>query len=164
MSPWGIEEHRETFRAAVIRGVLQHREQLLRLDPWLPFPQTACCFTFGRDDRPIPVGALFVLWDRWAEFTGPCPECGSAGYGFAFGGMLTVGGVVGCCTGCERHLFRQIGGLATVGRVVDAYLKGTPFFLKSGFFGGTQGSDGQELLDALASLGVSIPENIRRQS
>lgn len=162
MTHWGIEEHRETVRSPVIRAVLQHREELLRLDPWLPFPQTACSFTFGRHDRPLPVGALFILWDSWPEFTGPCPNCGGTGYGFALGGMLSVGGVVGCCTGCERHLFRQVGGLATVGRIADSYLRNTPFFLRSAFFGGTCGSDGQELLEALASLGAPISNNTPR--
>ncbi|MCC6334296.1 MAG: hypothetical protein IT380_09950 [Myxococcales bacterium] len=157
-APWNTDDHRETLRGQIIRALLEHRDRLLAVDPWLALPQDHCCFSFGARGRPVPIGALFILWDSCAEMVGHCPECGDDGYGFAFGGALTVGGILGACIGCQTHLWRPLGGLATVGRIIAPYLRGTPFFLKDGRFGGTVGSDGRELIAQLRLLGVRLAD------
>ena len=54
-----------TELAQVIRAANRHRGELLKLDPWIPFPQNGCCFRFGDEKTPLPIGALFRLWDHW---------------------------------------------------------------------------------------------------
>ena len=64
-------------KAAIIRAILGLGELTEKLDPWLPFPQNSCCFFFGKDRLPIPVGALLFLWENSFLFTGECPYCGT---------------------------------------------------------------------------------------
>jgi hypothetical protein len=154
--PWQVDDEREPLRGPVIRALLEHRDRLMAIDPWLEFPQEASCFSFGVEGRPLPIGALFALWDSCSEMVGRGPDCGDDGYGLAFGGGLAVGGVLGACTcaPCSRRLWRPLGGLATVGRILSPYLQGTPFVFKTGALGGTVGSDGRELLAQLRLLGA----------
>jgi len=70
MDPWEAKEPWAPQRASLVRNVLAFRDQL---DPWLPFPQNDCCFGFGEDSLPLPLGALFILWERWPAITGPSP-------------------------------------------------------------------------------------------
>jgi hypothetical protein len=88
----------------------EHRDRLLREAPWTPFPQNDCTFTFGPDRRPLPVGALITLWDRWDAMTGDCPECGAPALGVSFGAGLSVGGIRGCCPRCARSTRRMVEG------------------------------------------------------
>jgi hypothetical protein len=62
-----------------------------RLDPWLAFPQTMCCYSFGEKRVPLPIGALRILWKKYPDFKTTCPECGALCYGVAFGGLLVEG-------------------------------------------------------------------------
>lgn len=154
VTPWQVSDELEPVRGPVTRALLEHRDRLMSIDPWLAFPQTACSFSFGADGRPMPIGALFILWDNCSEAVGACPECGHDGYGYAFGGGLAVGGVIGSCSGCNGQLWRPLGGLATIGRLLSPYLEGTPYYFKTGSLGGVVSTDGRELLAQLRLLGV----------
>jgi hypothetical protein len=152
-TPWQASDELEPLRGPVIRALLEHRDWLLAIDPWLEFPQKATSFSFGAEGRPLPIGALFVLWDNASVMVGACPTCGDDGLGFAAGGGLAVGGVSGACSGCHRQLWRPLGGLATVGRILSPFLEHTEFFIRAGSLGGTFGSDGAELIAAIQRLG-----------
>jgi len=40
-------------------------------------------------------------------------------FGYAFGGLLNIRGVVGCCIECKRELIRHIGGLGIIRDIPD---------------------------------------------
>lgn len=153
--PWQTNNEREPLRGPLIRALLEYRD---RLDPWFLFPQHHCAFSFGAEGRPMPIGALCLLWDGASEFVGICPRCGEDGYGWAAAGGLAVGGVIGACTDarCNSQLWRPLGGLATLGRILTPHLQATPYSLKTGSLGGTFGADGQELLAQLRLLGARV--------
>jgi len=149
MNPWGDNEHRAPEKASLVRNVLAFRDQL---DPWLPFPQNACCFSFGADGLPLPVGALLVLWERWPAITGPCPVCGGQGYGVGFLGFLSTGWIPGVCIECERSLTRNVGGLGWLDDEIKPILKGSPYYLNRGVMWGTFEGLRAPLVAALQSL------------
>jgi hypothetical protein len=97
----------------------------------------------------LPVGALLVLWDNASEMVGLCPNCGEESYGYSFCGQLSVGGVIGACSGCHRQLWRPFGVLGTVAPVIGGHLKATHYFIRSGSLGGVFPGDGLELLAEL---------------
>jgi hypothetical protein len=140
--------------ARVIKACIEHRDELLADDPWLPFPQNTCCFSFGEKGLPLPIGAAFFLWDQWPDFTGTC-ECGGAIYGYGFGGFLSMGGVPGVCVDCGARYFNQLGGFGTVGHLADEHLIGTPYKVKSGRFGGCFNGPRKPLVEKLKALGAS---------
>lgn len=140
--------------ARVIRACLEHRDELLADDPWLPFPQNTCCFSFGENGLPLPIGAAFLLWDLWPDFTGAC-VCGGTIYGYGFGGFLSMGGVPGVCVKCGTRHFNQLGGLGTVGHLADEHLIGTPYKLKGGRFGGCFNGPRKPLVEKLKALGAT---------
>jgi hypothetical protein len=146
---------RDLETAQLLRGVLAHREALMEKDPWLPFPQHACSFTFGKDKAPLPIGALALLWENWPAATGVCSECGGRVFARAFGGGLSQGGVSACCSTCGRVHFRCVGGLSAVGEAPARILKGTEFYVATGIFGGTQAGPRRPLWEAMRALGVS---------
>jgi len=157
--PMKPRKDRDVETAQLLRGILAHREALMEKDPWLPFPQHSCSFTFGKDKAPLPVGALALLWERWPAATGKCSDCGGHVLATAFGGGLSQGGVSACCSNCGRVHFRCIGGLSAVGEAPGRILKGTGFYVATGIFGGAQAGPRRPLWDALRELGVSeLPE------
>ena len=161
MNPWQIREKKVPALTWVLRGLLKFKEELLKLDPCLPFPQNACCYSFGERNQPLPVGALFILWEKWPACTGSCPACGGSVFGYAFGGLLNIGGVCACCVACERKLYRPIGGLRTVTEQIYPILRQTPYFIKTGFFGGVFEGPRAPLIQALRRLGaVDLPNEI----
>ena len=85
MQPFNYHEGQRPEQATLIGCVLMFQQELLELDPWLPFPQKACCYSFGPDKRPLPIGALVTLWSRWPEAMGTCPECGTGHLAFEEG-------------------------------------------------------------------------------
>lgn len=120
------------------------------LDPWLAFPQGTCCFTFGEGKRPLPIGALRLLWAAGWPWTQPCPACDGTLHAVGFGGLLSKGGTISVCPGCGRSWFQQIGGLGTMADLVrSSPIAGTEFRLGGGMFGGAASSDGAALLQAL---------------
>lgn len=137
--------------AELLRRLLARCERDTSLDLWLPFPQNACSFGFGRPPRPLPIGALFILWAEGPPFKQPCAECGDELRMVSFGGLLTVGGGRMICSACDAEFFqRALGGLGTVGQIVNATKLGQTAFAPSTMvFGGPIGSDGAALLAEL---------------
>jgi hypothetical protein len=153
-SPWRTRGRADADLAKLITALLARREEVLSVDPWLPFPQNCCCFGFGEGQRPLPVGALVWLWDRWRAATGLCAECGGRIYATGFGGLLSIGGVVGHCSGCGRRYFRPVGGLSTVGAEAGRALERTEFTITLALFGGVVEGPRRPLWQALRALGV----------
>ena len=141
--------------AAIIRSTLTFRKELLQLDPWIPFPQNSCCFDFGPHRRPLPIGALFILWDEWPTCTGTCEHCQGLAVGCGFGGLFHIGGVSGCCSVCGAGWSRHMDGLPAIGFAVAPYLKPTPYFVSQWWFGGTVGGPRAPLFNALTRLGAT---------
>ena len=139
--------------AQVLRRLLERRDAGMELDPWLPFPQKGCCFFFGPQKQPVPIGALSLLWSAGSPYVQPCQACGKPAYMISFGGLLSGGGGTLVCPSCG-HSFR-IGGL---GRVRDLLatgpLGGTEFRPTGALFGGVIDSDGRRLCEL---LGVRVP-------
>lgn len=145
-------------QARLLAATLRHREELLALDPYLPIPQTACCFVFGQRRAPFPIGAAFLLWDGHPDLTAPCP-CGGRMLGTAFGGLLSVGGVFLRCPTCARGGFRFIGGLSSVRKAIIPFLADTPYPVSGMCFGSAFGSPVLPLLEALRTLGeTDLPD------
>ena len=157
----------DPFVAEVLRRLLGRAPDTL--DPWLPFPQNACSYRFGRPPRPaqsLPIGALWRLWDSGFPFRAPCPACDATLHMYAMGGLLTIGGGFLVCPGCSGGYFCSIGNVSTVGALVSERLQGTEFRPAGFVFGGAVGSDGAALLAELglarfeqAEEGVVIREN-----
>ncbi len=155
MNPWEAREYKVPENACLVRNVLRFRTQL---DLWLPFPQNACCFGFGDDSLPLPLGALFILWERWPALTGPCPMCGGKGYGVGFLGFLAKGWIPGVCIDCEVSLLRNVGGAGSLANEIRPILKGTPYYLHLGSLWGTIEGRRAPLVAALRSVGaVDLP-------
>jgi len=146
----------DPFVAEVLRRLLARAPD--SLDPWLPFPQNACSYRFGRPPRPsqsLPIGALWRLWDSGFPFRAPCPACDATLHMYAMGGLLTIGGGFLVCPGCSGGYFCSIGNVSTVGALVSERLQGTEFRPTGFVFGGSVGSDGAALL---AELGLARSE------
>ena len=147
------------FLAEVLRRLA--RTEPDALDPWLPFPQNGCCFAFGRPPRPLPIGALRILWSEGLPFRQPCPVCGDSLHMISFGGLLSTGGGRLICPGCNSDFFQWIGGLATVSLLLEGTgLHGTPFAWSRMVFGGSVESDGAALLGALGLAPVIQDEEV----
>jgi hypothetical protein len=130
----------------VVRAVIAYRAEL---DPWLEFPQYGSCFLFGKRKSPVPVGALCLLWDSGPPWRKPCHRCGGDLRAYVCGGLLTVKWLRAVCVDCER-CFTEVhdGSLGSAAAWLRP-LRGTEFFMSSGCFGGTYGSEGALLLKAL---------------
>ena len=141
--------------AEVLRLLLRAVESGRELDPWLSFPQTGCCFSFGPEGKPLPIGALHLLWSEGSPFVQECPDCGDKIYMIYFGGLLSMGGGSLVRVGCGQSWFQFMGGLGRVGRIIkETSIGESCFHLKGGRFGGAFGSDGAELCKL---LGAKIP-------
>jgi hypothetical protein len=141
--------------ASIIRSTRAFRKELLQLDPWIPFPQNSCCFEFGPHHRPLPIGALFILWDEWPACTGTCRHCQGFAVGCGFGGLFHIGGVSGCCSVCGAGWSRHMDGLVAIGHAVEPYLKSTPYYVSQWWFGTTAGGPRAPLFNALTRLGAT---------
>jgi hypothetical protein len=141
-----ITEARRPELAAVVRAVIARRAEL---DQWLEFPQNNSCFLFGERKSPLPIGALYLLWDSGPPWRKPCHRCGGDLRAYACGGLLTVKWLWAVCVDCER-CFTEIhdGSLGSAAAWLRP-LKGTEFFMSAGCFGGSYGSKGELLLKAL---------------
>ena len=146
LSPEGRSEESEAI-AEVLRRLLATPDYTL--DPWLSFPQNACSFAFGKPPRPLPIGALRILWDEGIPFKQPCPDCKGRAFMVSFGGLLTIGGGRLICSACGAAFFQSIGSLSIVATLVGTRLNGTEFAPSSMKFGGAVGTDGSALLAVL---------------
>jgi hypothetical protein len=149
----------DPFVAEVLRRLLARAPD--SLDPWLPFPQNACSYRFGRPPRcpqPLPVGALWRLWDTGFPFRAPCLACDAMLHMVSMGGLLTIGGGRLVCPGCGGGFFCSIGNVSRVGALVAERLKGTEFQPIGFVFGGSVGSDGAALLAELGLPPLRQPE------
>jgi len=132
--------------AAVVRAVIAHRANL---DPWLEFPQNSSCFLFGARKLPVPIGALYLLWDSGPPWRKQCHRCGGDLRAYSCGGLLNRMWLSTVCVDCERCFTELHDG--SLGSAVFWLrpLKGTEFFMSSGSFGGSYSSEGELLLKAL---------------
>lgn len=129
--------------ARLVKVLIQRRGEL---NPWLPFPQSTCPFGFGDDSRPLPIGALFILWERDPRWRGPCTRCGGDLRGLLTGGLLSFSWFEKICLDCE-HSF-SIVEQGSIGDAADRFrtkLQDTEFHIGHGWFGGAVKSDGSEL-------------------
>ena len=141
-------------KAAIIRAILNLGDLSGKFDLWLPFPQNSCCFLFGKDKLPIPIGALIYLWENCPMFTGQCPYCGGRAYGYAFGGLLNIGGISGCCIDCGESVNNPVGGLGKLNLDMKPILKETPYYINGLVYGGTYEGKRKPLFTALKKLGI----------
>ncbi len=150
--------------ASIIRNLMKFKKELLELDPWLPFPQRSCSYSFGEEGRPMPIGALFILWEKWPEFTGQCLDCGGDAFGYKVGGYYDISGVMGCCSVCGigfngRNPEKDMMALLAQIRQIEPILEKTPYFVKGMKFGGSRGGHfggpGAPLVAALRQLGAT---------
>jgi hypothetical protein len=130
-------------RARLVKALIQRRNEL---DPWLAFPQSTCPFGFGDQSLPLPIGALFILWERDPRWRGPCPRCGGDLRGLVTGGLLSFSWFGKVCLDCE-HSF-SIVQHGSIGDAADRFrtaLQNTEFQIGDEWFGGAVESDGSEL-------------------
>jgi hypothetical protein len=119
-------------------------------------PNDGAVFTFGEQRRPLPVGALFHLWDVCAYTVGECPECSGPALADGFGRAGATGSIEGVCTRCGQRVWRTLDAWTPVGVVIAPYLERTPYWV-SGIGAplpiNGQGGELQIVLDALRSRG-----------
>ncbi len=158
LSPLKRQKHKPAT-AEVLRRLLAAQEAGQIEDPWLPFPQRSCCFSFGPNrDSPLPIGALFLLWSAGSPFVQDCRDCGGRMYMISFGGLLVIGGGRLVCTGCGFAFYQRVGGLPRWSLILDeSPLAGTQFRPTGAHFGGAHPSDGAQLF---AFLGVDLPPDV----
>jgi hypothetical protein len=158
---WKADEIPGNPRLEILRGVSEHREPLRRLHPWVPFPQNGTCFAFGQRKLPLPVGALFVLWEQSPEFVSPCPHCqtGTA-LGYCFGGLFAIGGINQDCLDCGKESTNRYGGFVRLQQLVEPLLADTPFYVSGKRFGAAYSGERTPIVNALRGLGweVEVPE------
>ncbi len=137
--------------ARVIRRVQEHVREGKVLDGWLPFPQKECGFAFGKRYRPLPVGALLLLWGAGRPFVKECHRCDGEAFPIAFSGLLTVGGARLVCSSCGTAFWDLVdGGIAAMARRLNASpLGGTEFQPTGMMIGSSFPSEGKDLLHAI---------------
>ncbi len=129
--------------ARLVRLLIEKRDEL---DRWLPFPQSGCSFAFGDEAKPLPIGALFHLWDKDPRWRRECPQCGGDMRGLSCGGLLNVSWFQMVCVDCNTAFSFSAGrGIGDAGGLLTRTLTSTPFYVSKGQFGGAYRSDGQEL-------------------
>ena len=130
--------------ALVLRSLIEQRDAGVRLDPWLPFPQRGCCYSFGPHKQPVPIGALFLLWSAGSPYVQPCQACGEPAYMISFSGMLSDGGGSLLCPSCSHSCLHRIGGLLRVRELLATSPLETSAFRPTGMvLSGVIGIDGR---------------------
>lgn len=143
----------------ILRGLFRHLEDLVEADPWLPVPQAGCCFAFGAEKRPLPIGALDLLLRGDWLMRDACPLCSGWLMRFTFGAFGDGGGVKACCLGCGRIYYHFIGGLAAVTKTLAWRLRDTPFAISGAYDNAALCGSRLPLWNALRDLGVrSLPD------
>jgi hypothetical protein len=132
--------------AGLVRAIIERREEL---DPWLEFPQTSCSHWFGPQHRPLPIGALYLLWERDECWRKPCPECNGELRGISCAGSIDMLQYEFICLGCERLFTERQPPSFLLGCESLRALEATPFACTGGLLDGAHGSEGRDLLDRL---------------
>jgi hypothetical protein len=132
-APWEPEGTRNIAYARLFRAVYQYRNELAAQYRWVPVTAAKGTFTFGVQDRLLPVGALVRLWEYWPHLRGSCPECKDEILGYSFSGYLSAGGITGVCVGCGVVVSRWIGGMSRITSAIIPILENTPYYLRSGW-------------------------------
>ncbi len=153
---WKQTNNFEQEIGLLINNLVLFKDKLLSLNPWIPFPSNATSFTFGKDNKTLPIGALYHLWSTFEPFTGICQSCSAFGiYGYGFYWCLSSGGISGCCIRCSAQHINMIDG-QLISKDLTNLLKPTPFYLSRwGFLGSTYKASRRELIEVLKELGVS---------
>ncbi len=131
--PWESEGTRNPAYAGLFRAVYQYRRELVAQYRWVPVTTAKGSFTFGVQDRLLPVAALIRLWEYWPHLRGSCPECKDEVLGHSFSGYLSAGGITGVCVGCGLVVSRWIGGMSRITGAIIPILENTPYYLRSGW-------------------------------
>jgi hypothetical protein len=131
--------------AVVVRAVIDNRGEL---NHWQEFPQYTCCFTFGKSNSPLPIGALYLLWDRDERWRRPCPYCKGDARGLSCGSFLSIGWFEFLCIDCSASFREDPGGLGSARKLLTS-LRDCEFQVSGMKFGGAYGSDGSALLKTL---------------
>lgn len=136
-------------RPLLAQLVLESLAHETELDRWYEWPQKATTFLFGAEARPLPLGALQILWKQYPALSF-CPACRITNcYGLDFGGLLSIGGLHSVCTSCSGVFLCFIGGLGAMWNFLKERLDGSPFFVNVATFGGAHSGDGYLLLKEL---------------
>ncbi len=153
---WKQTNNIEQEISLLINNLILNKDKLLSINPWIPFPSNDTSFTFGKDNKTFPIGALYHLWSNLEAFTGVCQSCSAfAVYGYGFYWCLSSGGIVGCCIKCSVQHVNMIDG-SLISKDLTNLLKPTPYYLSRwGFLGSTYKASRTELIKVLKELGVS---------
>jgi len=153
---WKQTNNFEQEIGLLINNLILFKDKLLSLNPWIPFPSNATSFTFGLDNKTLPIGALFLLWDNFEEFRGTCSNCNEKFiYGYGFYWYLSHAAIAGCCVKCNAQFTNRIDG-RVIKNDLTQFLKDTPYYLyKWGFLGSTYKASRRELIEVLKEFGVT---------
>ena len=112
------------------------------------------------------MAALLLVWNRWDYASGPCPRCGAPALATSFGGVLSIGSVSGCCTGCGGVVTRVGCGVAWVKRYCEQATAGTPYRIPIRSFPGGWVLRGEprELVAVLQEVGATDVPNPRARA
>lgn len=150
---WEASEVGSPEIAQLLRGCLKFEQVLAQDHPWLPCPASVSSFSFGTDRKPLPIGALFLLWSNCPELTTTCSSCGGRVLCRGFVGLLSTGIVEAVCVDCTRIYSRWIAGLMAIHRLIGPPLKDTEFRVCGGSLGGGFKGRRAPLWHALYTLG-----------
>lgn len=120
--PWLAQEVENPAMARLLRAMLEHRHDILRWYPWVSLATR-------KDQKPAPVAALLLLWERWDETRGLCPRCGEWALATQIGGGFSGGLILGFCTLCALRVSRHTGGIARITKQIAWCLQDSPYRL-----------------------------------
>lgn len=104
---WQREDEFQPFQAQVLAAMDRQATALLTHYPNVTVPDSGIRM-LGCHHAPFTSGALLTLWRDLPEwFTGACTGCGDPLRGYLVGGLLSSGGVIGRCLGCDSRLLRH---------------------------------------------------------
>ncbi len=153
LGPWDPSPTYSVELAQLIRACIRQEKRLMEIDRWLPFPQTSCSFAFGFDAKPIPVGALFLLWRECPDFTTRCAFCGGTVRGYSCCALNAVGNISGCCDACGKPHTRFVAGLSAARDLFRPHLDRTEYQISRANADGCFPGPREPLFRALYDLG-----------
>jgi len=93
----------------LLRGLFRRLDDLVERDPWLPVPQSGCCFAFGPEKRPLPVGALDILLHEDWPGHDRCPIVLGVAHALHLRGVREGGGEKSCCSAAAASTISSSG-------------------------------------------------------